>query len=84
MSKLWANSPTNHSRSCFSYLGLAAYSIALRRLRGSGVLGAGVSVIMRYTLRLLTLDQLSRAAGPVCALEIIRTRDANGRKTLGE
>ena len=30
---------------------------------------AGVSVIMRYTLRLLTLDQLARAAGLVCALE---------------
>jgi hypothetical protein len=27
---------------------------------------------MRYTLRLLTLDQLSRAAGVVCALELMR------------
>jgi hypothetical protein len=67
-----------------AYLGLAAYAIALRRLRGSGVLGAGVSVIMRYTLRLLTLDQLSRASGLVCALELIRTRDAEGRKRLGD
>jgi len=66
-----------------AYLGLAAYSIALRRLRGSGVLGAGVSVIMRYTLRLLTLDQLGRAAGLVCALELIRTRDADGARRLG-
>lgn len=63
-----------------AYLGLAAYTIAMRRLRAAGVLGAGVSVIMRYTLRLLTLDQLSRAAGLVCALEMIRTRD---EKTLG-
>ena len=38
----------------------------------SGMLGAGVAVIMRYTLRLLTLDQLSRAAGVVCALELMR------------
>jgi hypothetical protein len=67
-----------------AYLGLAAYAIAMRRLRGSGLLGAGVSVIMRYTLRLLTLDQLSRAAGLVCALEVIRTRDAGGQKRLGD
>ncbi|MGH7248686.1 MAG: DISARM system helicase DrmA, partial [Pseudomonadota bacterium] len=56
-----------------AYLGLAAYVIVRRRLTGPGVLGAGVAVIMRYTLRLLTLDQLSRAAGVVCALELMRT-----------
>ena len=33
-----------------------------------------MSVIMRYTLRLLTLDQLSRAAGLVCALELERKK----------
>jgi hypothetical protein len=57
-----------------AYLGLAAFTIVLRRLRHSadGRAGAGVSVIMRYTLRLLTLDQLSRAAGLVCALELER------------
>ena len=31
---------------------------------------------MRYTLRLLTLDQLGRAAGLVCALELERRKDA--------
>jgi hypothetical protein len=67
-----------------AYLGLAAYAIALRRMRAPGVLGAGVSVIMRYTLRLLTLDQLSRAAGLVCALEKIRTANANGKGKLGD
>lgn len=56
-----------------AYLGLAALVIAHRRLSGFGVLGAGVAVIMRYTLRLLTLDQLARAAGVVCALELMRT-----------
>ena len=59
-----------------AYLGLAAVARVLRRLRhpgDDGLAGAGVSVIMRYTLRLLTLDQLARAAGLVCALEIERT-----------
>ncbi|MCZ7657697.1 MAG: DISARM system helicase DrmA [Xanthobacteraceae bacterium] len=71
-----------------AYLGLAAFVIVLRRLRGPGVLGAGVAVIMRYTLRLLTLDQLARAAGVVCALELMRTDprnvDAKGRRMLGD
>jgi hypothetical protein len=60
-----------------AYLGLAAFVIAHRRLRGPGVLGAGVAVIMRYTLRLLTLDQLARAAGVICALELMRTDASN-------
>src|SRR5262249_31715872 len=47
-----------------------------RRLTAGGKLGAGVSVLMRYTLRLLTLDQLSRAAGVVCALELMRGEPA--------
>ena len=71
-----------------AYLGLAAFTIALRRLEAPGLLGAGVSVIMRYTLRLLTLDQLGRAAGLVCALELLRTgpdyRLADGRSALGD
>jgi hypothetical protein len=71
-----------------AYLGLAALVIAHRRLSGSGVLGAGVAVIMRYTLRLLTLDQLARAAGVVCALELMRTDaknvDERGRRVLGD
>ena len=71
-----------------AYLGLAALVIAHRRLGGSGVLGAGVAVIMRYTLRLLTLDQLARAAGVVCALELMRTDPKNvdelARRMLGD
>jgi hypothetical protein len=60
-----------------AYLGLAAFAMVLRRLRHpseKGLAGAGVCVIMRYTLRLLTLDQLARAAGLVCALELEREK----------
>lgn len=58
-----------------AYLGLSAFTMVLRRLRNpkdEGRSGAGVAVIMRYTLRLLTLDQLARAAGLVCSLELER------------
>ena len=58
-----------------AYLGLAAFTLVLRRLRNPGINGAGVSVIMRYTLRLLTLDQLGRAATLICALELERQQD---------
>ncbi len=55
-----------------AYLGLAAFTLLLLRLRHPGLASAGVAVLMRYTLRLLTLDQLGRAAGLVCALELLR------------
>lgn len=58
-----------------AYLGLAAFTLVLRRLRHPGLRGAGTSVLMRYTLRLLTLDQLGRAAALVCALELERQHD---------
>lgn len=55
-----------------AYLGIAAFAILWRRRQNPGPRGAGVSVLMRYTLRLLTLDQLGRAATLVCALELLR------------
>lgn len=58
-----------------AYLGLAAVTLVLRRLRNPGIASAGVTVLMRYTLRLLTLDQLGRAATLVCALELERRQD---------
>jgi hypothetical protein len=60
-----------------AYLGLAAIILVLRRLRGAGRPdgGLGVAVLLRYTLRLLTLDQLGRAATLICALERLRRKD---------
>ncbi len=58
-----------------AYLGLAAFTLVLRRLRNPGLESAGLSVLMRYTLRLLTLDQLGRAATLICALELERQQN---------
>ena len=58
-----------------AYLGLAAYAMAMRRLQGTvaGRSGAeGIAVLMRYTLRLLTLQQFQRASALICACEAIR------------
>lgn len=62
-----------------AYLGLAAYSMFLRRLRDPH--DAGVTVLMRYTLRLLTTQQFERASSLICAMERIRSADI---KSLGE
>jgi hypothetical protein len=62
-----------------AYLSLAAFVILFRRLRRPDLESAGVAVLMRYTLRLLTLDQLSRAATLICALELIRRADEKQR-----
>jgi len=61
-----------------AYLGLAAYAMAIRRLQknAGGRDGEnGVAVLMRYTLRLLTLQQFQRAATLMCACEQIRQGD---------
>lgn len=60
-----------------AYLGVIGFTLILRRLRGqkSPDGGLGVAVILRYTLRLLTLDQLGRAATLICALELLRKKD---------
>ncbi len=62
-----------------AYLGVAAFAMAIRRLQGNmGGLDAsrGLCVIMRYTLRLLTIQQFQRAATLLCAMETRRKADA--------
>ena len=61
-----------------AYLGLTAYILALRRLQGvvAGRRGdEGIAVLMRYTLRLLTLQQFQRATALMCSCETIRMTD---------
>ncbi|MFC8797590.1 DISARM system helicase DrmA [Promicromonospora sp. NPDC057138] len=64
-----------------AYLGLAAFTFAVRRRQGvvesvDGKLdgGDGVAVLMRYTLRLLTAQQFQRATALICAAEVERRR----------
>ena len=60
-----------------AYLGLSAYTMGLRRLQGTvaGRAGdEGMAVLMRYTLRLLTIQQFQRATALICACESIRRK----------
>jgi hypothetical protein len=54
-----------------AYLGIIAFAIAYRRFTNAAK-GNGTAVLMRYTLRLLTLQQFQRATILICALEVIR------------
>lgn len=66
-----------------AYLALTALTIITRRRNSADVISgfsgerpdnynSGVSVIMRYTLRLLTSQQFERASYLICALEFLR------------
>lgn len=66
-----------------AYLALTAFIIILRRLSATKKDdGAGVAVLMRYTLRLLTVQQFQRAAAMIFACELIRRRAAGGAAGL--
>ncbi|PIP83304.1 MAG: DNA/RNA helicase [Elusimicrobia bacterium CG_4_9_14_3_um_filter_62_55] len=63
-----------------AYLALTAFTLIIRRLtEKDDDRAAGVSVLMRYTLRLLTIQQFQRAAALILACEHLRKQD----KSLG-
>ncbi|MGX5852440.1 hypothetical protein ACWKW6_02300 [Dyadobacter jiangsuensis] len=55
-----------------AYLGIIAFTIAYRRFTKQPAISGGTTILMRYTLRLLTLQQFQRATLLICALEVIR------------
>lgn len=57
-----------------AYLGLIAFTMFLRRLETKD--GAGVTALMRYTLRLVTIQQFERAAMLICCCEELRRRSS--------
>jgi hypothetical protein len=70
-----------------AYLGVAAFTMSIRRMQGNlgGYDGSrGLAVIMRYTLRLLTIQQFQRATALICAMEVLRREAlAKGDESLG-
>lgn len=70
-----------------AYLGVAAFTMGIRRLQadlGGYDASRGLAVIMRYTLRLLTLQQFQRATALICAMEVLRrTEIDDGEHRLG-
>lgn len=71
-----------------AYLALAAFTMALRRRRAlqrdrGDRTGAGVTVLSRYTLRLLTIQQFRRALAMVTACELLRVQGLREGRPVG-
>lgn len=71
-----------------AYLALIAFSISYRRRKAlkrkmGDRTGAGVSVISRYTLRLLTIQQFRRTLSLITASEYLRVHNLSNRKEIG-
>lgn len=70
-----------------AYLALVVFTMAYRRIvhkkRRREPTGAGVSVITRYTLRLLTIQQFRRALSVITACEYLRVYNLLEQKPVG-
>jgi len=74
-----------------AYYGIIAFTTGLRRLKNKDAKNLeeqldryGITVIMRYTYRLLTLQQFQRASTLMCACEYVRLKNDENRKKFGD
>ncbi len=73
-----------------AYYGVIAFTLAYRRIKGKEPKSIeeeldryGISVIMRYTYRLLTLQQFQRAVTLFCACEYVRMKNPQNIEKFG-